>query len=387
MKKCEKCGKPLTEFESTFHREAASPSNISGKCWTCSKAENTFDKARIDKPNHFVEIFTCILGVALMILFIIPGIPYLDEPATTPELKIYSSFIVAAYILIGCIISFVVLSRRKPKKDLLRHPLDPPESRYHTSYGLDKTQYVSKERYDGAIVTEKVTYSGTQTTDQWNWDGSPSNVFERVGNAYASIFVFFMRIIVYLLAGLSFIVWVLPYVVVVIARDGAAGKYRAKIPRELRRAYKKSRAQTNKAPLTYRDKVGFLVSRSNPARVAPTPKRDSFLDSFSGEKATPDARYPFFYTYKNGSSFMIIDYHKIPSSDYGVSFVLVKEAKGDIVKKIVIGDEYAEIDSDQWQTEWKEAGATAQTLANMRWYEDKFNSILSGNQKKKEIVG
>ena len=89
MNKCERCGKPLTEFEVAFHREAESPPAVSGKCWVCSGAEMQFADGYVDKPHHRLEIFTCILAVALIVALFIPLLPYWNEPELPSHLSTY----------------------------------------------------------------------------------------------------------------------------------------------------------------------------------------------------------------------------------------------------------------------------------------------------------
>ena len=81
IKKCERCGKPLTEFEIAFHQEAKSPSTVSSKCWVCSGAELEFMDGYTDKPHHKVEIFACLSAIALIAVLFISLFSILGEMA------------------------------------------------------------------------------------------------------------------------------------------------------------------------------------------------------------------------------------------------------------------------------------------------------------------
>lgn len=383
MKKCDQCQKPLSQFEVIFHREANSPPAVSGKCWRCSRADQAFEKANLDKPNHKTEITVCILCLILSVALFLPLVPYLDQYTLPPLLQVHMYVALIGMIALGTLSTSVIFSRKKKKKDLL--PMDPPEERYHNNPGTSHTSYVSKERYDGAIVTEKVTRYTGGVEDQWNWSGASTDSGNRIVKLYGDFCVGTIKACAYVFAGTVFLIWVIPYICVVLSKDQKSAKYRAKIPRELRRAYKIGKEKAKNSPLSYHHKVGFLVSRENCKKAKAKPK--SFLDNFSSAETSTGELHPFFYTRIKNISYMIVDYRHPTNKNYGISFVLVENRNGSFAKKMVIEDEFVDSNEQDWQSDWKESGASPNAYGNIRWYENKFRSILNSHKKSKEILG
>ena len=94
IKKCSRCGKPLTEFEVAFHEEASSPSELSSQCWICSGAEMQFMNGYVDKPHHRLEIFICLATVAILLALFVPLIPYFNSYNLPLGLQVYAYAIV-----------------------------------------------------------------------------------------------------------------------------------------------------------------------------------------------------------------------------------------------------------------------------------------------------
>ncbi len=392
MKKCSVCKKPFTEFEVAFHRAAESPAPVSDQCWHCSKAEDTFAPAHLDHPSHAREIKFCLIGLAISFLLFLPLIPFLDESSLSFLQEAYLTLVTVVYIGLGFITARSILHRFKNRKQSNLF-LDPPEQRYATYVGSDKTQYVSKERYDGAIVTEKVTISGDETIDRWKWNGPSStsdSLIDRASAAYSNaltpVIIITFNCSAYLLLGITFAVWGIPYALIASARDRAAKEERKKIPQKLCKAYSLGRSQSTESPLTYHDKVGFLISKTQ-RPATPAKQTNSFLANYTNEIPQAEISRPFFYNRRNKIPFMIVDYRQEKSRGYGVSFILIKSRTGEILKKMVVGNEFVDADPRNWVADWKENGASPKTVESIQWYEDKFNSILNSSDKSREILG
>ena len=185
--------------------------------------------------------------------------------------------------------------------------------------------------------------------------------------------------------GASFIFWAIPYLVYAILKNKMSEEKRAKIPADLQKAYKISLAASEKMPLTYHDKVGFLVSRENckKAPASASQKTDGFLSNFvKTEAAAPEKRLPFFFKRYGKTAYMIVDYKE--GKDPGTTFVLVKKENAPIEKRIVVGHSFADTQSADWEADYSELGASAARY-NMAWYEAKMTELLKN--PKKEILG
>ena len=137
-------------------------------------------------------------------------------------------------------------------------------------------------------------------------------------------------------------------------------------------------------PLSYHDKVGFLVSREECKKAPAAPHRDKFLASFSQEAPTSaEKRLPFFFKRYGTEAYMIVDYKE--HNSFGATFVLVKDGNAPIEKRIVVADRFAESTDADWRTDWKELGASDATIGYMAWYENKLVELLKN--PKKEILG
>ena len=158
-----------------------------------------------------------------------------------------------------------------------------------------------------------------------------------------------------------------------------------KIPANLQKAYKIALSASEKMPLTYHDKVGFLVSREEckKAPVSVSPKADRFLSNFAEQQAAPAKRIPFFFTRHDKTAYMSVDYKE--GRDVGVSFVLVKKENAPIEKRIVVGKEFADTDPASWQADWAALGASAKATGDIAWYEEKMTALLKST--KKETLG
>ena len=80
---------------------------------------------------------------------------------------------------------------------------------------------------------------------------------------------------------------------------------------------------------------------------------------------------------------MIVDYKE--GKYVGMTFVLVKDKNGSIEKRIVVGNDFVDADSAEWEADWSALGVSSQTKFNMAWYEAKFSELLKDSRK--EILG
>lgn len=383
IKKCEHCGKPLTEFETSFHQEAGSPSSISGKCWTCSGAEMQFMNGYTDKPHHRVEIFVCLLAVVLIAALLVPVLPYLAADELPAGLAFYPNVAVAVYFAIGVLVTLII-RRRGGKKPKIQE-WDPPTTRYQHTYGPDTDIYTTTINRDGDFVTTKETRLGGSVDDRWGAHASSgSSFFDGVSKFYSKMFRLFLVPCLYLLAGGTFVFWVVPYILVMLVRDSIAQSHNRAVPGVLRRAYRHCRKVYGTPPISYDDKAGFLVSREKHL-TKKSEQKDSFLSHY--QQAAVDDSAPFFYTRKNGVSYMIVDYKREKNKNFGITFLLVEDGSGGLKKRIIVGDGFLPTDPSNWEHEWKEAGISLYAMQHLDWYEQKMEKILKSMKKNSEIVG
>ena len=383
MKKCERCGKPLTEFEIAFHREASSPPAISGMCWSCSGGEQQFSKGYVDKPHHRVEILVCLLAIALIVGIFMPLLPYWNSYELPADLNNYLYVSVVCYSVVGIFV-MLVIRRKKGNKPTLQE-WDPPTTRYRNVYGPNTDIYTTKINRDGDFVTTKETRLGGRTDDLWGAHASTgSSAVDKMLDFYKKLLVVTLTPCLYLLGGVSFIFWVVPYILVVAVRDIYARGKCKNVPVGLQRAYRRCRKLYGDAPVTYDDKVGFLVSREN-HKAKKNGNSDSFLSHF--QQAEADESAPFFFTSKKGVSYMIVDYTRDPNKNYGTTFLLVYNGKGEIQKRIAVGNGFLPVDSGEWEHEWNVAGVSLHAKNHLDWYEQKMKKILKSPKRNREIVG
>lgn len=379
MQHCSDCYKPLTEFEVSFHQKAKSPPEMSNKCWKCSGASQIFDKARFGKKNHTIETIICIAYYAVIIGIFAPLWPYMNMTfEEVPNLSIEISIIVAEvlFFVLSIASTISIFCLRKGSKIHKPAPLDPQEEHYRNVYGLNTTEYVSKERYDGAIVTEKVTHIGGETKDQWINDGQPLSFT-------AFLITPFGWALAVLIFG-TFFFWAIPYVIIVSIRDSVIRKRRLQIPRDLSVAYLECCKNEKISKLSFHDKVGFLKSREKCALQATKPK--DFIDYYTSSKSSV-ASIPFWYRKYGNEDYMIVDYHCEICEKFGVAFVLVRNEGGDINKKMVVGNEFVATNEKNWFSDWVLSGANKQIIENIEWYEAKFVDILNDPERNNTISG
>ena len=128
-----------------------------------------------------------------------------------------------------------------------------------------------------------------------------------------------------------------------------------------------------------------MVSRENCKKAKVKPKR--FLDNFATDTDSPAERHPFFYKRIDGVSYMIVDYRCEKGRCYGVAFVLMESKDGHLSHRMVIGNEFADADENDWQNDWKANGSSPNAYGNIGWYEDQFHRILKSAKKSKEVLG
>ena len=388
MKKCERCGKPLTEFEMSFHREAGSPPAISSQCWSCSGAEKQFASGHTDKPHHRLEIFLCLLALAAIVALLSPLFPYWNETEIPASLNTYIYVAVAAYFVIGTLVT-VIIRRRGGKKPKIQE-WDPPLERYRHVYGPDTDIYTTTVNRKGDFVTTKETRMGGTTEDRWGAHASSgSSLVDGASDFYGKAISAGLNPILYLLGGGTFVVWALPYILIMLARDAKAKKHNRAVPKALQRAYRQCREKYGVAPLSYDDKAGFLVSRQNHNQTKKPTKNDGFLSHYQQADQQTEAKQtaPFFYTRKGGVSYMIVDYKREQNKNYGITFVLVADGSGELQKRIVVGNGFLPTDRNNWEHEWNEAGISLYAMKQLDWYERKMEKILKSMKKNSEIVG
>ena len=301
IRRCDRCGKPLTEFETTFHKEAGSPPAISEKCWICSGAEMHFMDGYTDKPHHRVEIFACIVAIALMVVAFLPLVPYLNQHSLPIILEIYSKAIFVLYVVLGVIVTRIIHRNYKKKPKI--QEWDPPMNRYQNHYGPNTDIYTTKINRDGDFVTTKETRLGGSIEDKWGAHASSgSSTIDKISNFYGDFTFKFLTLMIYVLLGASFAFWALPYVLVMISRDKMAKQNTSDAPAELVKAYRHCRSLYGDPLVSYDDKAGYLVSREN-HKVKKAETANSFLAHYKQPEA--DSSWPYFYTRKNGVAYMI----------------------------------------------------------------------------------
>ena len=383
MKRCERCSKPLAEFEVSFHKEANSPPAISGKCWICSGAEMQFMDGYTDKPHHRVEIFVCLLAIAVIVALCIPLFPYLNETKLPILLSIYFCIVAVAYFAIGALVTHFIYRRRGKKPKV--QEWDPPMTRYQNNYGPNTDIYTTTVNRNGDFVTTKETRLGGSIDDRWSAHASSgSSALDGISNAYGNLIGYCFLACLYLLAGGFFAFWVLPYILIMTVRDKIAQDHNKDVPKELQRAYRHCRETYGTAPISYNDKVGYLVSREK-HQTKKAEKKNSFLSHY--QQPTVDDSAPFFYTRKDGVAYMIVEYKMVPNKNYGTAFLLVHDGGDSLQKRIVVGNGFLPTDARNWRAEWNEVGVSCDTMQRLDWYEQKMRSILKSLKKNSEIVG
>lgn len=383
MKRCERCNKPLTEFETAFHEKANSPAAVSGKCWVCSGAELEFMDGYADKPHHRVEIFVCLLAAALIVALLIPMFPYMNEPSSSLGSDIYLYVVVIAYFAIGTVAT-VIIRRRGGKKPKIQE-WDPPMTRYQNNYGPNTDIYTTKINRDGDFVTTKETRLGGSIEDKWGSHASSgSSVLDSVSNAYGNLLTICLLSCFYLLAGGTFAFWCLPYVLIMIMRDNVAKSHNKAVPKNIQSAYRYCRKTYGDAPISYSDKAGFLISREK-HQTKKAEQKSGFLSHY--QQASGDDSAPFFYTRKNNVSYMIVEYKREPNRSFGTTFLLVWDGGKELQKRIVVGNGFLPTDPHNWEQEWNEAGISSYAKEHLDWYEQKMKKILKSMKKNQEIVG
>ena len=384
IKRCTSCGKPLTEFEVSFHDKAGSPSAISSKCWICSGAEEQFANGYTDKPNHRFEILMCILAVAALVALLIPVVPYLNSYDVPMLVELYSYALVVIYFAIGTFV-FYLIRRKGGKKPEIRE-WDPPMTRYEHTYGPDTEIYKTTVNKDGDFVTTKETRLGGSVDDKWSAHAptTGSNIIDRGIDLYSKFFAIFITPCIYLLAGGTFIFWAIPYILIMSVRDKNAKSFNATVPKKLQQAYRRCRKDFGKSPISYDDKVGYLVSKAI-YQNKKAEQKNSFLSHYTGSEEDADA--PFFYTHKDDVSYMIVEYKRPENKNFGITFLLVDDGENDLQKRIVVGDGFLPTDPQNWQSDWKDLGVSQYTMTHLDWYEKKMRSIMRSFKKNSEIVG
>ena len=382
MKKCETCGRPLSDFEVRFHSEAGSPSSVSEKCFDCSKASEAFEGADIENKGHKKQISFCVIGILLCIAVFLPLFPYLNSYELPLLMELYSGAAVVLCVLIGAVAFHPTFQRflSRHKESGLR--TDPPVERYGTCYSPVKTSYEIKEKYDGVFTVNKLTSGGASQVDRWEWRSTGNEKIDGIAGAYGSLIEKIIYIMAYAFFGASFIFWVLPYIAYAIYKDRKSAAIRANIPEGLQKAYAVSHAAAKPMPLTYHDKVGFLISREGCKKAPAAPAGNAFLKNFKEEEKKA-ARLPFFFKRYGNTAYMIVDYKECGL--VGVTFVLVKEGKMPIEKRVVVARRFADTDPAAWESEWTALGVSSQVKYNMAWYEEKMTALLKDSRK--EILG
>jgi len=383
MKKCKCCGKPLTEFEISFHQEAGSPPSISEECWSCSGAEKQFMDGYTDKPHHRVEILVCLLAFALIAALLVPVFPYLNETELPESLAFYPYIIVIGYFAIGTLATFII--RRRGGKRPSVQESDPPMTRYKRTYGPDTDIYTTTVNRDGDLVTTKETRMGGSIDDRWEAHASSgSSRIDDISKFYGKMLSLFLTPCIYLLLGGTFAAWGVPYIFVMLARDKVAQGHNKIVPNPLQRAYRHCRKVYGVAPISYDDKVGFLVSREK-HQAKKAESKNSFLSNY--QQPSDDDSAPFFYTHRNGVSYMIIDYKREQNKNFGITFLLVNDGDDNLQKRIVVGNGFLPANDCDWKHEWNEAGISRYAMEHLEWYEQKMRKILKSIKKNSEIVG
>ncbi|MBQ8880180.1 MAG: hypothetical protein IJY69_05040 [Clostridia bacterium] len=138
---------------------------------------------------------------------------------------------------------------------------DPPMTRYHHTAGPNTDIYTTKINRDGDFVTTKETRLGGSVEDRWGSHASSgSSLLDGISNFYSKLIVYTLIPCMYLMAGGTFIFWVLPYIVFMLVRDANAKAHNSKVPIELQRAYRRCSKLYDEAPISHSDKAGYLIS-------------------------------------------------------------------------------------------------------------------------------
>lgn len=383
IKKCSRCGKPLTEFEVAFHEKAGSPSELSSQCWICSGAEMQFMNGYTDKPHHRLEIFVCLAVIAVLLALCVPIFPYLTAYELPWGMQVYTYVIIAVYFALGTLATYVI-RHSGGKKPVIRE-WDPPMTRYQNHYGPNTDIYTTKINRDGDFVTTKETRLGGSIEDKWSAHASTgSPALDRVSSFYGKLIAAFLVPCFYLFAGVAFVFWVIPYILIMMVRDRVAQSSNKAVPKALGRAYRYCRKVYGNVPVSYDDKVGFLVSKEN-RRTKKTEQTNSFLAHYTTPKEDDSA--PFFYTCKDGVSYMIVEYTYPQNKNFGVTFLLVGENPKKLQKRIIVRDGFLPADPENWEKDWNEMGISLFAKQHLDWYEEKMKSIMKSHKRNSEIVG
>lgn len=381
--RCQCCGKPLNEFETSFHKEAASPSSISGKCWSCSGAEKQFKNGYVDKPNHRLEIFVCIIAIAIIIALFSPLVPYLNSYDTPEHLQNYPYLFGVGYVIVG-LIATLIIRRDKNKKPTVQQ-WDPPMTRYEHIYGPDTDYYKTSVNAKGDYITTKETRYGGKVKDHWGHHSLPNSSFwDKIITFYAGIFAIGFAFCITMMIAVTFAFWVLPYIFVKLTRDKKAKKSNKSIPKQVKSAYRNCRKKYGVSPISYDDKVSFLISKEN-CQSKKSERRNDFLSNFKGD-STADP-IPFFYTRKKKVSYMIVDYKRASNKNFGVTFLLVDNGKNGIQKQIVVGNGFVPSSTSDWRSDWTDAGVSSYAMQHMEWYEQKMQKIMKSSKKNSDVAG
>ena len=326
----------------------------------------------------------CILAVAALVALLIPVVPYLNSYDVPMLVELYSYALVVIYFAIGTFV-FYLIRRKGGKKPEIRE-WDPPMTRYEHIYGPDTEIYKTTVNKDGDFVTTKETRLGGSIDDKWAAHAATtgSGIIDRAIDLYSKFFAIFITPCIYLLAGGTFIFWVIPYILIMSVRDKNAQSYNADIPKKLQQAYRRCRKDFGKSPISYDDKVGYLVSKAI-YQNKKAEQKNSFLSHYTDSKEDADA--PFFYTHKDGVSYMIVEYKHPEGKNFGITFLLVDDGENDMQKRIVVGDGFLPTDPQNWQSDWMDMGISQYAMQHLDWYEKKMRSIMRSLKKKSEIVG
>ena len=137
MKRCSKCGKPLTEFEIKFHRNASSGSDLSSQCWNCIRGDELFGRYK----NLSLQIKACLVG-----FFVLAFALLLEN--RVGDLNDMADIIL---IILSGIIPTIAILFFKPTHSDTRDP-----SEQHYSYDYSESSYYEGHLEDsGTLVIEK----------------------------------------------------------------------------------------------------------------------------------------------------------------------------------------------------------------------------------------
>lgn len=325
MKRCSKCGKPLTEFEIKFHRNASSGSDLSSQCWNCIRGDELFGRYK----DRSLQIKTCLLGLLFFGLLALIG-----ENANAIIFSII-------FILMGIVPTIAILFHRSTHHDYR----DPAEQHYSYDYS-ESTHYESTFKDDGTIITEKITSTDSSSTNNWRKKG----IFKKLFLGYFMV--------------PTFVFWAIPYIVYAIYSSKII---KPGIPSNLRGAYIKTQNEYVKVPIDFSKKVSFLQKRESSLKVQRQRMRENPLLGVYNN-ASPSSSAPYIFFTDKDDSYMIIDYH-YSYSGYGVCFLLVQRGRGIIKPQMYIGNSYVLLDeNDDWKSIWKREGSSEEVIANIDSY-------------------